>query len=119
MISSTQTNQPFTGNAKESGEPALQDIFNNLRHCGLRNTRPRRDILAVLKNRSQPASIEQIHREIGEANCDLVTVYRTMAVFEDAGIVRRSFLHNGTMTYELSAGASPRYRVTCKVTHAI
>ena len=119
MIASTQTQQPFAGNAKADPASVLQFVQAKLKSGDLRNTRPRRAILEALSNRTHPASVEQIHREIGVDHCDLVTVYRTMAMFEEIGLVRRSFLHNGTTTFELNLGEPTRYRVTCKFTNEV
>ena len=52
-------------------------------------------------------------------NCDLVPVYRCMAAFEDIGLVRRAFFHNGTALYEMNLGQPPRYHVVCKSTNRV
>ncbi len=45
----------------------------------------------------------------------MVTVYRCLAAFEQLGMVRRSYLHNGTCLYELTLGAAARhYHIVCK-----
>jgi Fur family transcriptional regulator, ferric uptake regulator len=116
MIASTQTNQPFTGNADPNAiPPSIGDL---LKKAKLRSTRPRRAIIAVLSSRKEPATIEEIRHALKPIHCDLVTVYRTMSMFEQAGIVRRSFQHNGTMMYEFNADRPSSYRVTCKISNA-
>jgi Fur family ferric uptake transcriptional regulator len=80
----------------------------------MRVTKPRIAILNSLLQRQAPASIEQIHEDIDRESCDLVTVYRCLAAFESIGLVRRSFLHNGTSLYELSAGQPQHYHIVCK-----
>ena len=67
----------------------------------------------------QPASIEVIHEDLGRRGCDLVTVYRCMAVFEEIGIVRRSYLHNGTALFSLNVDDRPRYHVVSKTTKTV
>jgi Fur family transcriptional regulator, ferric uptake regulator len=114
VIASTQTNEPFSGTSSLQEEPC-DPIVDKLRQVELRNTRPRRAIIAALRKQTMPASVEQIHREIGVSNCDLVTVYRTMAMFEEVGLVRRSYRHDGTTTFELGASRPATYRVTCKI----
>jgi Fur family ferric uptake transcriptional regulator len=86
----------------------------HLKNAGLRITQPRLAILEALISRSEPASIEQIHEAIGAGKCDLVTVYRCMAAFEEIRLVRRAFFLNGTCLYTLALGDSPRYHVVCK-----
>jgi Fur family ferric uptake transcriptional regulator len=90
-----------------------------LKAAGLRITQPRLAILAALGKRAQPTTIEQLHTDVGTQNCDLVTVYRCMAAFEEIGLVRRAFFHNGTALYEMNLGQPPRYHVVCKSTNRV
>jgi Fur family ferric uptake transcriptional regulator len=120
MIASTQTNHPLTGNAKAAAKSSPVELATaKLKSAGLRITQPRLAILAALSKREQPTSIEQLHEDVGAENCDLVTVYRCMAAFEDIGLVRRAFFHNGTALYEISLGQPTRYHVVCKSTNRV
>src|SRR5215216_1844252 len=120
MIASTQTNHPLSGNTKSVRTPtAVELATSKLKAAGLRITQPRLAILAALGNRAQPTSIEQLHEDVGTDNCDLVTVYRCMAAFEDIGLVRRAFFHNGTALYEMNLGQPTRYHVVCKSTNRV
>jgi len=121
MIASTQTNYPLSGNInKVSRSPtAVEFATSRLKSAGLRITQPRLAILAALSNRAQPTSIEQLHVDVGPENCDLVTVYRCMAAFEDIGLVRRAFFHDGTALYEMNLGQPTRYHVVCKSTNRV
>lgn len=120
MIASTQTNHPLSGNVKTLRTPSAIDLATSkLKAAGLRITQPRLAILAALSNRAQPTSIEQLHEDVGIDNCDLVTVYRCMAAFEDIGLVRRAFFHNGTALYEINLGQPTRYHVVCKSTNRV
>src|SRR3954471_22270650 len=98
MIASTQTNHPISGNGKAAPKaPSPVELATTkLKSAGLPITRRRLAILAAHDKRAQPASIEQLHDDVGADNCDLVTVYRCMAAFEEIGLVRRAFFHNGT-----------------------
>jgi len=120
MIASTQTNHPLAGG--KTGSKALTPIefaTAKLKSAGLRITQPRLAILAGLSKRAQPTSIEQLHEELGASACDLVTVYRCMAAFEEIGLVRRAFFHNGTALYEINLGQPTRYHVVCKATDRV
>jgi Fur family ferric uptake transcriptional regulator len=64
-------------------------------------------------------SIEQIHGELRTRSCDLVTVYRCLAAFEEIGLVRRSFFHNGTSLYQLSDHKEAAYHIVTKETHEV
>jgi Fur family ferric uptake transcriptional regulator len=121
MIASTQTNHPVAGETRAAldSASALQLATTRLKSAGLRITQPRLAILAALNRRATPSSIEQIHDDVGAANCDLVTVYRCMAVFEEIGVVRRAYFHNGTTLYELNLGLPTRYHVVCKGTNEV
>ena len=120
MIASTQTHHPLSGNTKAARVPSAVELATTkLKSAGLRITQPRLAILAALANRAQPTSIEQLHEDVGTTNCDLVTVYRCMAAFEDIGLVRRAFFHNGTALYEMNLGQPARYHVVCKSTNRV
>jgi Fur family ferric uptake transcriptional regulator len=85
-----------------------------LKSAGLRITQPRVAILEALIRRNAPASIEQLHRDLASDACDLVTVYRCLAVFEELGLVRRCFFHNGAGLYEINLDDSHHYHIVCK-----
>jgi Fur family ferric uptake transcriptional regulator len=120
MIVSPQTHRPLSGNGKVVRNPTPVELATSrLKSAGLRITQPRLAILGVLSRHDQPTSIEQIHDEVGAANCDLVTVYRCMAAFEEIGLVRRAFFHNGTALYEMNLGQPARYHVVCKATNRV
>jgi Fur family ferric uptake transcriptional regulator len=42
-----------------------------------------------------------------------------MAAFEEIGLVRRAFFHNGTALYEINLGQPTRYHVVCKSTNRV
>lgn len=118
MIASTQTNSPLAP-GQSSGVSPLETACIKLKSAGLRITQPRLAILADLIKRNQPTSIEQLHEELGNEACDLVTVYRCMAAFEEIGLVRRSFYHNGTSLYVINLGEPTRYHVVSKATKQV
>ncbi len=111
---------PPAGIGKSAKAPGPVELATaRLRSAGLRITQPRIAILTVLSRREQPISIEQIHGLVGPANCDLVTVYRCMTAFEEIGLVRRAFFHDGTALYEMALGRPARYHVVCKRTNQV
>lgn len=115
MIAATQSNHPL-GTVSSGNVPSPVELgCERLKAGGMRITKPRIALLEALGRHSAPLAIEQLHQELSRNACDLVTVYRCLAVFEQVGIVRRSFLHNGTAQYELTlSGAPKRYNVVCK-----
>lgn len=102
----------------EPGENSpLQAAIATIRAAGLRITQPRVALLTLLLERTAPASIEALHREIQKKHPpDLVTVYRNLATFEELGLVRRLYSDNGTFLWQIvSEGISP-YLIISKVT---
>jgi Fur family ferric uptake transcriptional regulator len=111
----TATTSSSTGKA----ETPLNLACARLKAAGLRITQPRIAILSVLIERKQPTSIEQIHQQLADGACDLVTVYRCLAAFEQIGLVRRSFFHNGTSLYAITLGDATSYHVIAKDTNQV
>ena len=120
MIASTQNNSTLAP-ARSSGSPhtPLEIACARLKSAGLRITQPRIAILEALIRRSLPASIEQIHLDLSNSACDLVTVYRCLAAFEDLGLVRRCFFHNGTSLYQINLSGETTYHVVNKTENTV
>jgi Fur family ferric uptake transcriptional regulator len=116
MIAATHSNHPLaTVSTPVRAESALDEARARIRLAGLRITKPRLALIDALQRHPGPVSIERIHQEAGVGQCDLVTVYRCLAAFEQLGMVRRSYLHNGTCLYELTLGqAAHPYHIVCK-----
>ncbi len=115
MIASTQTNHPIAEakGADKVGVP-VERACARLREAGLRITRPRIAILNALAKRGKPASIEQLHEDLANVSCDLVTVYRCLAAFQELGIVRRCYFENGTSLYRLHLEGETVYHVVTR-----
>ena len=115
MITATQSNHPLAAVATPAPvESALEEARTRIRRAGMRITQPRLAIIGSLHAHEGPISIERIHQEVGAGVCDLVTVYRCLGAFEEIGLVRRSYLHNGTCLYELTLAAARHYHIVCK-----
>ena len=117
MIAATHSNHPLAGVPPPPvTETALVEAgCAKLRNAGLRVTKPRVALIEALARVSRPVPIERLHQLLTDERCDLVTVYRCLSAFEKLGIVRRSFLHNGTSLYELALGNEPRhYHIVCR-----
>ena len=115
MIASTQTNHPLAS-VKPAAKPqaAIELACSRLKSAGLRITQPRVAILEALIKRVQPASIEQIHSDLADSACDLVTVYRCLAAFQEVGLVRLCYFHNGTSLYQISLDNENPYHIVSK-----
>jgi Fur family ferric uptake transcriptional regulator len=76
-------------------------LAKRLRARGLRVTRPRVAMINALAVSAHPLSAEQLRGEV-EGECDLVTVYRSLASLELVGIVQKNYGFSGTAIYTLN-----------------
>ena len=76
-------------------------IAQKLRADSRKITGPRRAILAALEEQAHPLTIREIHKRIGEAECDLATIYRSMHMLEKMRIVQRFDFGDAVGRYEL------------------
>lgn len=69
---------------------------------GMRMTEQRRVIARVLSVADDHPDVEEIHRRATaiDANISIATVYRTMRLFEEAGVVERHDFQDGRARYE-------------------
>ncbi|MBI1391362.1 MAG: transcriptional repressor [Alphaproteobacteria bacterium] len=69
---------------------------------GMRMTDQRRTIARVLSVADDHPDVEEIHRRASEIDpkISIATVYRTMRLFEDAGVVERHDFQDGRARYE-------------------
>lgn len=119
MIATQSTPPVDTKAIQAKAQTPLNVACARLKAAGLRITQPRIAIIDALIKRGQPTTIEQIHEDLADGSCDLVTVYRCLSAFEDIGLVRRSFYHNGTSLYALSLDEVHPYYAICKETNRV
>ncbi len=69
---------------------------------GMRMTEQRRVIARVLSLAEDHPDVEEIHRRAVQidANISIATVYRTMRLFEESGVVERHDFQDGRARYE-------------------
>jgi Fur family ferric uptake transcriptional regulator len=69
---------------------------------GMRMTEQRRTIARVLSSADDHPDVEELHRRCAAVDdrISLSTVYRTMKLFEDAGIIERHDFRDGRARYE-------------------
>lgn len=90
----------------------MKDAFKQvLVDAGLKMTGPRIAVLEALRKLSKPADAKEIHACIATGDVDPVTVYRILASFAEAGIVRRVDLRQDSVLYEL--GAHHHHHLVC------
>jgi Fur family ferric uptake transcriptional regulator len=69
---------------------------------GLRMTEPRRVIARILSSSDDHPDAEELHRRAHsmDSSISLATVYRTVKLFDDAGIIERHDFRDGRARYE-------------------
>lgn len=93
----------------------MTDWKRTLADAGHRITEPRRAVMAVLAECDVPLSAQDI---LERAQClhsglGLVTVYRTLELFEELGLARRVHLHAGCHVYVVSTPGH-RHMLLCE-----
>jgi Fur family ferric uptake transcriptional regulator len=83
-----------------SGDP--ERIERLCAQRGLRMTEQRRVVARVLSQSTDHPDVEELHRRSHavDPHISIATVYRTMRLFEDAGIVSRHDFRDGRSRYE-------------------
>lgn len=84
------------------GRPGIED---ECRRLGLRMTGPRKVIVAVLDRADDHPDAVELHRRAAEADprISLATVYRTVKLLQDRGILARHAFADGRARYETAA----------------
>lgn len=84
----------------------MSDITRTLEELcaerGLRMTDQRRVIARILQQSSDHPDVEELHRRASavDSRISIATVYRTVKLFEDAGIIERHDFREGRSRYE-------------------
>lgn len=85
-----------------SADPALDDIIDRLRRQGHRITTPRRAVLAtLLEAGAQHLTADDIAQRIRDdyPDVDVSTVYRTLTLLDELGIVQHAHLGHRSTVY--------------------
>src|SRR3972149_3108564 len=98
----------------------LASTLDQLADRGHRLTRPRQAVLQALFEAEDWLRPEQVlsHARKRLSSVGLVTVYRTLALLEELGIVRRIHVEPGCHGYAL-AGLGPGHSLTCRSCHRV
>ncbi|MES9903604.1 MAG: ferric iron uptake transcriptional regulator [Sedimenticola sp.] len=80
-------------------------VIDGLKEAGLRTTVPRLKILKILEDKGKShLSAEDVYRILIESGDDvgIATVYRVLAQFESAGVVKKHTFNSERSVYELA-----------------
>lgn len=78
-----------------------RQVEPRLREAEVRYTKGRRVIVEVLASSDGPRSAAELHADLG-ATVPISSIYRTLAVLEESGIVTPHFATKGIARYELA-----------------
>jgi|AntRauTorckE6833_2_1112554.scaffolds.fasta_scaffold44742_1 Fur family ferric uptake transcriptional regulator len=99
-----------------TGKPQTKkdELRELIKSSGLNDTRPRRDILHLLKNEHGPFSADEILQMIGPGSCDQATVFRTLKQFLSKGLVNSISLNEGFIRYEFNDPKHHHHHIICR-----
>ena len=84
-----------------AGAAGVPELTARLRRKSRKVTGPRQAILGILRRHPHPLSIREIFSQLGAGDCDLATVYRSMHLLEEMGMVKRFHFGRGGARFEL------------------
>lgn len=93
-------------------------LTKGLRASGRRVTRTREAVLNLLERTPHPVSVTEIFENLQKEKVaiDLVTVYRTVHVLKDLGLVAQIDLHQeGHARYEIKEGRQHHHHIRCQL----
>ena len=84
---------------RTDGQSAIERLCLD---CGLMMTGQRRVIARVLSEANDHPSVEEVHRRalLLDENISIATIYRTVRIFEEKGILQRRDFGSGRARYE-------------------
>ena len=78
----------------------MENLISQVRESGAKLTNPRKLILKKLTQMKKPLTLKEIHDECG--NIDFASVYRSIKLFNEIGIVSEINFADNKIRYELS-----------------
>jgi Fur family transcriptional regulator, ferric uptake regulator len=82
--------------------PTEAELAEHLRGKDRRITGQRRAILEVLREHPHPMTNKQVHAAMTGRACDLATIYRSMKLLVETGLVERFDFGDGVARFELA-----------------
>ena len=90
-----------------------ENIKEELKEKGIKNTRAKSVLLSILKQNERPMDVNSLHKESQKITpLNLVTVYRTLEQFHEKGLVQEFLGKESTKQYEYieqNAQAHPHF----------
>lgn len=82
----------------------IDSLNERVRKAGMKLTQQRSQLLGILLHHPEPISADEIFKKIDDKSdgMDLVTIYRILKKFEEAGLVSRLEFGDGVARFELT-----------------
>lgn len=93
---------------------AVEEFKLILNSRSQRITAPRLEVLSILKNNHNPLTISEIHQMTKNNKIDLATIYRTINLFHELGIVNEIDFKDEFKRYELVYDRHHHHHIVCK-----
>ena len=80
----------------------MAKLYDKCLQVGLRMTLPRKVILEVIEDAEDHPDVEEMYRRavVKDKTISIATVYRTIKLFEEAGIIEKLDIGDGRARYE-------------------
>lgn len=92
-----------------------EQVEEFLRQHQYKLTGPRREIIRILNANARPLSVQEIHQQLNETSADLASVYRTINLLCELGVLTRLEFQEKLYRYELSdAFTEHHHHLICK-----
>ncbi len=100
-------------------DPGKSDMARALRCAGYRMTKPRLAVVQVLAENDEGLSPDEIHNQGRDlyARLGLVTVYRTLELLDELGMVRR--VHSEERCHRYASAGPDRHYLVCEECHRV
>jgi Fur family transcriptional regulator, ferric uptake regulator len=94
--------------------PSVNELKAKLRERGLRMTPQRQLILDVVASMHGHATADQVYQQVVRSfpDVNVTTVYRTLEVLEEIGIVRHTHFHDGVSQFQRT-DEPPHHHMLC------
>ena|SRR2546427_5853317 len=90
-----------TRHSHDSRHQPLPHLTERLRRKSRKVTGPRQALLELLRKQPHPMSSKEMFDALPKNLCDLATVYRSLHLLEQMGMVKRFDFGDGTARFEL------------------
>jgi len=93
-----------------------EEIKNELKEKGIKNTRAKSVLLHILKNSHSPIDVNSLHMQCQkETSVNLVTIYRSLQQFGEKGLAQEFHGKDGIVQYEyIHKGAKAHPHFQCE-----